>query len=101
MGAVVAVLVIKKEREIVDAFRRAGATSAARARSLDDVGLDDNRMVDRLRSRAVLREGSPGLLYLDEPSWFALQRIRRRAALVMLSVIVFVVLLAVSARWVG
>ncbi len=41
----------------------------------------------RLRRHAVLREASPGLYYLDEPSWQAVRGMRRRMALAMLLVV--------------
>jgi hypothetical protein len=37
----------------------------------------------------VLREAEGGRLYLDEPSWQALRFIRRRIAMVLITIIVF------------
>jgi hypothetical protein len=42
----------------------------------------------RLREHAVLREAEGGRLYLDEPSWQALRAIRRRMAMVMMTLVV-------------
>ena len=84
MGAAVTVLLIK-ERQVVDAFMRAGATSADSAvdpsdLSVDLAGLAGRRLVDR----AVLREASPGRFYLDVLSWEAVRRRRRRVLSVIL-----------------
>jgi len=85
MGATAAATAIRlrREREVVDAFRRAGATSPAAARALSDLGLDDTRVVKRLRARAVVREAAPGAFYLDEEVWVAVRRTRQRVAFVL------------------
>jgi hypothetical protein len=85
--ATAAVIIIHKEKEIVAACRRAGATNAASARTLAALGVHQGVAVDRLKRRAVLREAAPGSYYLDEPSWEALRGIRRRIGLAMLFVI--------------
>ena len=78
MGAAVTILLIK-ERQVVDAFMRAGATSAERAMHLSDLAVDlDGAGVRRLIERAVLRDGGGGRYYLDLLSWEALRRHRRR-----------------------
>ena len=82
MGApAIAAVIRRKEREVVDDFRRGGATSPPRARSLADLGLSDSWPVRRLQRRAVIREPQPGVLYLDEEVWQAVRRTRRRVAL--------------------
>jgi hypothetical protein len=82
MGApAIAAVIRRKEREVVDDFRRGGATSPTSARSLADLGLSDSWPVRRLQRRAVIREPQPGILYLDEEVWQAVRRTRRRVAL--------------------
>jgi hypothetical protein len=82
MGApAIAAVIRKKEREVVDDFRRAGATSPTTAKSLADVGLEDSWPVRRLQKRAVIREPQPGIMYLDEEVWAAVRRTRQRTAL--------------------
>ena len=84
MGApAIAAIIRRKEREVVDDFRRAGATSPSSAKSLADVGLEDSWPVRRLQRRAVIREPEPGVMYLDEEVWQAVRRTRRRVALVI------------------
>ena len=88
MGAAVTVILIK-ERHIVDAFVRAGATRPEHAVLPSDIGVDiDGVGGHRLVKRAVLREADAGRYYLDAPSWEALRGQRRR--------ILFALLLAIA-----
>ncbi len=89
MGApAIAAVIRRKEREVVDDFRRGGATSPTTAKSLADLGLEDSWPVRRLQRRAVIREPQPGVLYLDEEVWSAVRRTRRRVALTFGAVLV-------------
>ena len=82
MGApAIAAVIRRKEREVVDDFRRGGAISPDRAQSLADLGLEDSWPVRRLQRRAVIREPQPGIMYLDEEVWQAVRRTRRNVAL--------------------
>src|SRR5512138_2103287 len=84
MGApAIAAVIRRREREVVDDFRRAGATSPTTARSLAEVGISDSWPVRRLQKRAVIREPQPGVMYLDEEVWSAVRRMRHRFALVL------------------
>jgi hypothetical protein len=94
MGAAAAV-VLMKERHIVEAFERAGATSPDRGRAPDDLNVEASGIGwRRLRERAVVRETSPdsGRYYLDIEVWQGLRRTRRRAVLIV--IIVAIVVLA-------
>lgn len=97
MGAAAAVILLK-ERQVVEAFERAGATTPAASRSPADVGVHpDGVGWRRLRERAIVRESSPGtgLYYLDVEVWQATRRTRRRVlaavVLIMLALLVAVV----------
>src|SRR5438876_9097173 len=63
--AAVAAIILRKERRAVEAFARGGATSPAAAQSLEALGIPDGLAVQRLRDHAVLREGAPGLYFVD------------------------------------
>ncbi|HET7024959.1 MAG TPA: hypothetical protein VFI39_07145 [Gemmatimonadales bacterium] len=78
MGAVAAAVIVRKERELVDHFRGVGAVSPDTARSLAQLAVDQNIGWRRLVDHAVLRSTPAGTWYLDEPSWMALRRMRRR-----------------------
>jgi hypothetical protein len=87
MGATVAVVLVK-ERHVVDAFLRAGATSPERAVVPEDIGADLTGIGGRrLLRHAVLRATSPGRYYLDEPTWNAIRSMRRRLVFVLLAVV--------------
>jgi len=78
MGAAVTIMLIK-ERQVVDAFMRAGATSAERAVHPSDLAVDLGGVGGRrLIDRAVLRDGGNGRYYVDVLGWEALRRHRRR-----------------------
>ena len=84
----------RREREVVDAFRSAGATGPSGARTLDELQLGDSRTVRRLRRRAVLREAAPERYWLDAPSWEALRATRRRMVFVILGAVLLVLITA-------
>ena len=85
---VAAAIVHRKEREVVGAFRRAGALSPATARDLDWVRVDrDSIGFRRLHRLAVVREATPGAYYLDEEVWTAVRGSRRRLAFALLLVV--------------
>lgn len=93
MGApAVAAILRKREQEVIDDFRAAGATSPDRAQSYQAIGLSDTLAIKRLRNRAVIREAAPGVYYLDEEVWSAVVRTRRRLVITLLSMIALVAL---------
>ena len=96
MGSGVAVVLIK-ERHIVEVFERVGATTAERARTLDelgDLGVHAHGLAwHALRDRVIVREAGAGRYYVDIELWQATRRRRRRAAFAVLT---FAVLLAVG-----
>jgi hypothetical protein len=88
MGAAVAVILMK-ERQVVDAFARAGATSAERAVNPSDLAVDMTGIgARRLLENAALRDAGDGRFFVDLLTWEALRRQRRR--------ILFVLLLAIA-----
>jgi hypothetical protein len=88
MGAAAAVAIMRRrEQEVVEDFRAAGAISPATAQSYTAIGLGESMALGRLNDRAVIRESAPGLWYLDEEVWTAVRRTRRRLALVMVSIV--------------
>jgi len=91
MGAAAAVAIMRRrEREVVDDFRAAGAGSPPPAPTHNAIGLGESSALRRLHDRAVIRESAPGLWYLDEEVWTAVQRTRRRVAVVMLVLVVLI-----------
>jgi hypothetical protein len=89
MGAAAAAAIIRRrEMEVVDDFRAAGAISRETAQSYTAMGLGESLGLRRLRNRAVIREAAPGTYYLDEEVWAAVRRTRRRIATVFLAILV-------------
>ena len=80
MGAAVGAILIK-ERHIVEAFQRIGATSAERARAVDelsDAGVHAHGPAwHALRRHVVIREAADGRYYLDVEVWQSMRRRRR------------------------
>ena len=87
-------IILAKERRMVGQFRAAGATRPEQARTLEELGMSRGGILRRLRERAVIRQAGPDRYYLDEPSWEAIRRSRRRAIHVV-GLIVLIVLIAV------
>jgi hypothetical protein len=88
MGAVAAAAIMRRrEQQVIDDFRSAGATSPERAQSYTAIGLGDSLAIRRLRNRAVIRESAPGTYYLDEEVWAAVRRTRQRLVITILSII--------------
>ena len=91
-AAAVAAILRKREQDVIDDFRAAGATSPDRAQSYTAMGVGDSLAIKRLRNRAVIREAAPGIYYLDEEVWSAVVRTRRRLVVTLLSMIALVLL---------
>src|SRR4051794_41944031 len=83
-AAVIAAAMRRREQEVIDDFRVAGATSPDKAQSYTAIGLGESLAVRRLRNRAVIREASPGGFYLDEEVWSAGRRARMRLGITLL-----------------
>ena len=86
-AAAVAAVLRRREREVVDDFRAAGATSRETAQSYTAIGLGQSLGLKRLRDRAVIREAAPGTYYLDEEVWVAVRKTRRRIATVFIAIL--------------
>lgn len=86
---VAAMVIIRREKQLVAHFRRLGALDPSRARSRDELAPESGRAWARLAGAAVIRATPDGRFYLDAPSWEARERMRRRR-------LVLAVLLAVT-----
>jgi hypothetical protein len=97
--ATAAAVIVAKERHLVDAFVRAGATSVASARTLDELGIEDRGLaIRRLRSHAVVREAGEGRYYADVEVWNAVRRTRRRIVLTLLGILALIGILVALVR---
>ena len=90
MGAPAAAIIIhRKENQLVAHFRAAGALSPDTAKTLSELQVEPHDFaLGRLHRRAVLREVHPGEYYLDEEVWRAVRNTRRRLAAVIVALII-------------
>jgi hypothetical protein len=79
-GAVIVAIAAARKREmekVLDAYRVAGATHIDQARSLYELGIGPNTLVDELREAGVLKHGhAPDSWYLDERAYVELRDTR-------------------------
>ncbi len=102
MGAsVAAIVILRKQSDLVDHFRTAGATSAASARTIDELGVDARLVWSGMVRRAVVREASPGRFFLDEPTWEGVRRTRLFRVRILLGVVVVFAIIAAARVYVG
>jgi len=95
-----AAIIIRKEKDLVAQFRQARALTPETAQSPGSIGADDSGIAfRRLRDRAILREASVGRYYLDDLSWEAYRRARRRMAMVLLLLVVALLVTGIAAAW--
>ena len=88
-GSVAAIVIIRKQEELVERFRAVGATTTTTAKSIDELGVDTRLVWNGMVRRSVVREASPGLFYLDTPSWKAVKRRRSLMAGIALAALGF------------
>ena len=85
MGAsAAAAIIIRREKDLVAHFRSHGAVDAAHAMTPVALGVEQRFAWTILHNRAIIRDGAPGTYYLDELSWEAAGRRRRRVAVIAL-----------------
>ncbi len=79
-GAVIVAIAAARKREmekVLDGYRVAGATRLDQARSLYELGMEPNNIVDELRVAGVLKPGVvPDSWYLDERAYVDLRETR-------------------------
>lgn len=98
MGAAAAAVMIRKERDLVEHFRRLKATSPESARPRQDFNEDSSNAWNRLIRHAVIREAAPGTWYVDELSYAAMRNVRRRIVLIFLAVVLVALLAGILIR---
>jgi hypothetical protein len=105
MGATVAVIAAasaaRAEAELLERFRVSDATAPGRAQTLNKLGLEGSRYLDRFQSVGVICQapGGGGRYYLDEVAYAAYRRQRwnprRRAALLCAAGACFLIAVAI------
>jgi len=96
MGATAVAVMVRHEKDIVKVFQSSGAVSAATAKPLGALGLDESRHLERLQRHEVIRKGAPGTWYFDQATWTERMQKRRRIGLVLLAVSLFALALGLG-----
>lgn len=96
MGATAVAVMVRHEKDIVKAFQSAGALNAATAKPLGALGLEESRSFERLQRHDVIRQGPPGTWYLDQAAWTERGLRRRRIAVVLIAVSLFILALGLG-----
>ena len=98
MGAEAAIAIMRRrEREVRDAFQRAGAIDPGSARALAEIEVEESMALHRLQRHAVVRESSPGCFYFDEETWDAVRATRLRLGLMVVVAVVITLLVGLYA----
>jgi hypothetical protein len=61
--------VARRERRIVAIFRQKGATSGPTAQRLQQLGLNDGRILRGLIATSIIRKAGPERYFLNEQAW--------------------------------
>lgn len=98
---VITAIMVHAQRAIVRTFEQAAATTAATARTAEQLGLKPGMAWHQLVGHAVLRCPGDGRYFLDLANWQRLRQRRRRMALAIavagMLVVLAVVLLTTRA----
>ncbi|MBU0518894.1 hypothetical protein KJ564_08170 [bacterium] len=91
-ASISAAIVAKQRREIIQAFRNAGATSAETAQTLETLGLHNSVILTVQKARGVLVEAGEGRFNLDEKRTAEVAAKRRKLVLSLLVVMIIAIL---------
>lgn len=96
---VITTVMAHKQRGIVHAFEHAAATTAATARTAEQLGLKPGMAWHQLVGYAVLRCPGDGRYFVDLANWQRLRRRRRRMVLAVIAgLLVALALLLLTTR---
>jgi hypothetical protein len=95
---VITAVMAHKQRALVRAFEQAAATTAATARTAEQLGLKPGMAWHQLVGHAVLRCPGEGRYFLDLTNWQRLRRRRRRIVLVTIAGVLTLVLILLATR---
>jgi hypothetical protein len=86
--------VVRREREIAEAFQSAGATTPDRAATAATLGVHEGIAFRILCSHGILQEVGAQRFYLDEPRWESHQAKRRRLGFMIPAIVLLVAIVA-------
>ena len=93
-GAAIAI----KRRRMLESFRKAGATSVNSARTLQEIGVRDSRLLKIQIYRRVVVKVAEDTYYLDETRENEVAQIRKTVAFIFISASVIFLLLMLLMR---
>jgi hypothetical protein len=64
-----ALIIMNRQRDLVDRFRDAGATSPGAAKSLSEIGVESSFMFSRMSSRGVFVQAGGDRWWFDAAAW--------------------------------
>lgn len=91
-AAAFVVIVAKKRRDLIEAFRCQEATSPSTAMSLGRLGVTKSPIFDLLLAKGVLVESEPSRYYLDEETESRMEAFRRTQLMAAFAVVALVAL---------
>jgi hypothetical protein len=62
-------IIMNRQRDLVDRFRDAGATSASGANALSEIGVEPSFMFSSMSSRGVFVQAGGGRWWYDAAAW--------------------------------
>lgn len=89
---IAAIIVSKKRRQIIDAFRKSGTVSSESAKTLEEIDLNDSVLLKVQRMRNVIVEAKPNHFYLDEVKEKEAARSRIIFVISVIIIILFVIM---------
>ncbi len=84
---------IAKRKRYLNRFLRYDATSPEKARTLQELGLRESRVLARLRRRAIVFESQPGRFYISPAQAQAFRSRQRTLVLTALAAVILLGLL--------
>jgi hypothetical protein len=93
-----ALIIMNRQRALVDRFRDAGATSASAAKSLSEIGVEPSFMFSRMRARGVFVPAGGDRWWFDVAAWETFRRRQGRRMLLAVVVVLAVCVLAYAMR---
>lgn len=99
-GAPAATVVIaRKNRDLVNHFRCAGALSPDTAASSASIGVEERHAWHRLARRGIIRQAPNSGYYLDQDAWALWEGTRRKRALAMIALVIALFIAGLIRTW--
>lgn len=84
------VIISKKRRRIINAFREAGAVSSESAKPLEEIGLSKSVLLEIQKLRGVIVKVEQNRFYLDEMRGKKVEHFRRILAVVLVVLVALI-----------